>query len=231
LKKKNPKILVAAPTSEHKNYCFKPWIKNVKSFTYPNYDILLVDNSQDESNYKKLLNYCDCVYEKPIHGESIQKTMCRCNNLIRFLVLKGNYDYFFSLETDIFPPVNVLEYLLMFRKKVIGMPYFIYAGFMSKVLVFDIEDTGTHRKAQPMSLGKAFTQFDGQCKPFYQIGMGCLLIHRSILKKLKFRVVDDGTNSHCDTFFHNDLREMGIKTYLTTMYFADHQNRGWMNKL
>ena len=42
---KTPHILVACPTHEVKEYAFQRWIDNVKNLTYPNYTILVADNS------------------------------------------------------------------------------------------------------------------------------------------------------------------------------------------
>ena len=51
---KNPKVLVGCPTSFHKEYALKEYADAVKSLDYNNYDILLVDNSQDNDYYKKI---------------------------------------------------------------------------------------------------------------------------------------------------------------------------------
>ncbi len=43
-----PKVLIGTPTHITKEYSFQQWLDNIKSFTYPNFDILVVDNSPDE---------------------------------------------------------------------------------------------------------------------------------------------------------------------------------------
>ncbi len=52
---KTPKILIAAPQADVKNYCFEDWLRNVRQFTYPKskIDIFLADNSRtsDNANY------------------------------------------------------------------------------------------------------------------------------------------------------------------------------------
>ena len=40
-----PKVLVSFPTSDKKDYCVDDFIKQIKNFTYPLYDIFVVDNS------------------------------------------------------------------------------------------------------------------------------------------------------------------------------------------
>ena len=44
-----PKVLVGCPTYSGMEYCLDKYAKTVKSLTHPNYDILLVDNSKDNS--------------------------------------------------------------------------------------------------------------------------------------------------------------------------------------
>jgi hypothetical protein len=53
-----PRILVAFPTSDKKDYCVEDFIDQIKSFTYPNYDIFVVDNSKDESHVEMFWNRC-----------------------------------------------------------------------------------------------------------------------------------------------------------------------------
>ena len=48
------KILVGSPVNEMYNYCIEEYIQAIKSLTYPNFDILLVDNSKGDSFFKKL---------------------------------------------------------------------------------------------------------------------------------------------------------------------------------
>ena len=49
-----PKILVASPTYEGMGYCDQQFINSLKSLDYPDYDILLVDNSEDNEYFDKL---------------------------------------------------------------------------------------------------------------------------------------------------------------------------------
>ena len=49
-----PKILVGCPTSFHKEYALEQYAESIKALTYPNYDILLVDNSKDDVYFKRI---------------------------------------------------------------------------------------------------------------------------------------------------------------------------------
>ena len=49
-----PKVLVATPTYEGKNYCLPQFINNVSNFTYPKqcFDFVIFDNSATNANAK-----------------------------------------------------------------------------------------------------------------------------------------------------------------------------------
>ncbi|MBW2978931.1 hypothetical protein KY304_02365, partial [Candidatus Woesearchaeota archaeon] len=51
---KNPKILIACPTYQGKEYCLDKYINALKSLTYQNKDILFVDNSKTHDYFNKI---------------------------------------------------------------------------------------------------------------------------------------------------------------------------------
>jgi len=51
-----PKVLIACPTSDKKDYCLDDWYENILKTEYPNYTILMVDNSHDETYHNKIQN-------------------------------------------------------------------------------------------------------------------------------------------------------------------------------
>jgi hypothetical protein len=225
----NPKVLLAAPTSRHKDYCFDAWVKNVKSLTYP-VDVLIVDNTPDKGNYayRKIVKYFPVMHVEPDMNEDSFNLITRCQNIIRNYFLGNGYDYLFMLESDHFPPCNVVEYLLSKNKKVVSLPYFIGQSFMSKVLQFDNEDFGTERLSRVMDIDKTFLNWNGKLKPKYQTGLGCTLISRDVLQRIKFRIPENNSEKcHADVFFHEDLAKLGIQNFVSEIAFSHHQNTGW----
>ena len=57
-----PKVLVAAPTAIAKKYCFDDWLYNVLGFTYPNYNVILFDNTGDNGEFTNDMNVL-CKYK------------------------------------------------------------------------------------------------------------------------------------------------------------------------
>ena len=70
--------------------------------------------------------------------------------------------------------------------------------------------------------------FDGTVKKVFHAGIGCALIHRSILEKIPFRV-EKGNNSHSDTFFAFDCFQHNIPIYVDTELQCKHLNFTWLN--
>lgn len=222
------KVLIAAPTAKIKDYCFKKWCENVKSFTYKDFDVLLVDNTPDGGVYNSKLNHYFKSYHIEPENETNRETILRCQKFIRNYMLSHDYDYLFSLETDIFPPVNCIEYLLNLKKEVVGLPYFVGQAYYSKPMLFEIEDFGIIRLAKPMNVDKAFFYFDGTVKEAYQTGLGCLLIKRHIIEKIKFRIdINDPAKPHADVYFHADLDVNKIPVYISTSIICKHYNKNW----
>ena len=51
-----PKVLVAAPQAAAKKYAFERFIDNVMQFTYPNFEIKLFDNTDDQGAFTGYMN-------------------------------------------------------------------------------------------------------------------------------------------------------------------------------
>ena len=79
---KMKKILVGSPVNEMYDYCIKDYADAIRSLSYSNYDILLVDNSKDDSFYNKLKSIRIPVI-KGKYFEEPRDRMVYCRNLLR----------------------------------------------------------------------------------------------------------------------------------------------------
>jgi 2-polyprenyl-3-methyl-5-hydroxy-6-metoxy-1,4-benzoquinol methylase len=105
-----PKILVACPTHECKIYSEKRWNDNVKSFTYPNYDVLVVDNSQTQRETLIDFPVSWLVTDTYLKADMLRVT--KSMEIIRQHFLARDYKYWFNLEIDVIPPNDVIEQML-----------------------------------------------------------------------------------------------------------------------
>lgn len=222
------KVLVACPTADIKAYCFDDWVNNVKHLTYPNYDIYMCDNSDTREFYAESKEkYGDIITFERIsttHAKSTPQAMAKSHEKCREYALKGGYDFLLHLESDVFPPLDVIERLMAHNAKVVGALYHIEVGDESKLMIQQIENFGeAHRETY--NLDETDLDFvDGEVKRVHSCGLGCTLIHRSILERFPFRY-EEGAPVHPDSFFFADLDMYRENVFVDTSILCEHENR------
>lgn len=225
------KVLLAVPTYDGKIYCQDNWLEQVKSLTYKNLDVLIIDNSKSLNNFEYLKEQTrdnaniEILYCKP--SGSVKSSLNDCMQIIREKFLDGNYTHLFSLETDVFCPVNTIEYLLCFDLAFVGLPYFHGSGTRGTFLMSqDFVSAVDNRMSDIMIPQKAFLITDGNLFKCYQGGIGCTLIQRWVIEAIPFRVAEKPANWFPDGFFHDDCKRKNIHYYIATDIFAQHFNNG-----
>jgi len=224
------KILVASPTADVKDYCFDEWLSNVNNFTYPNFEVMICDNSEKRDYYIQLKerykNQENINFHRVTPSQynlSFKHILAKSHDRCRLFALENDFDYLLHLETDVFPPINVIERLLDARKKVVGAMYFIELGKDSKLMVQQIEDWGIdHRETYNLEENDIL-MVDGELKKVFSCGLGCVLIEKSVLKNIVFRY-EDNSPVHPDSFFYADLDSKNIPVYLDTSILCEHKN-------
>ncbi len=116
------KVLVACPNHVVKEYSFQRWIDAVTNLTYPNYDILVVDNSPGGELAERygaqvpivVLDASDLPEsDRPRPwGASGWARVNRSMELIRQHFLAGDYSHWMNIESDVIPAPDVIEVLL-----------------------------------------------------------------------------------------------------------------------
>ena len=218
------KVLVGCPTSFHKEYALKQYTDSVKKLTYKNHDVLLVDNSKDNTYFEKIKSLSIPVIKGPWF-ESARDRIIASRNILRQKVLDENYDYFLSLEQDVLPPENIIERLLSAKKKVISGIYF---NHMTK---------NNETRALPVIWTKVEDQYryvlksnelNKGIKKVEITGLGCILIHNSVLKKIRFRY-EKQYPAFDDIYFGLDCKDNKINLYADTNLICKHliKNRPW----
>ena len=111
------KVLVGSPVSKHHAYSTPQYLEAIKNLSYPDYDILLVDNSETEEWHNQVRESSGVKivrhgYDKP----TVKERMVACRNYLRSYALENGYDYFFDLDQDVIPPKDVIERLISHKK-------------------------------------------------------------------------------------------------------------------
>lgn len=136
----SPKVLVGCPVSGYHAYCTPEYLAALKNLTYPNYDILLVDNSATDNFYQTLVKQNIPVVRSCYEHKDVKKKIACSRNILREKVLEEKYDYFFSLEQDVIPPPDVIEQLLQRQKPIVSGVYYNYypIGDGSRTALFPV---------------------------------------------------------------------------------------------
>lgn len=230
--RKIPKILICCPTSIHKDYCFDEWAINVKKFTYPGLKVFMSDNSPKSNYTKKITSYGFKTKRVNPAGKSNIQFICESHNQCRDYFLAGDWDYMLHLESDVFPtdPSFIQKLLLHVSDtvKVIGIPYHIGEGADSHLCLQMGVNDRTGLFTMNLKNNSDFNFVDGEVKRIQAMGLGCLLIHRSIVKRFPFRFVK-GVDAHPDSWFHGDMQVAGQPVYADTSMICIHKNRPWVN--
>ena len=218
-----PKVLVGVPVCDLYEYCFEEFINNIKNLTYPNYEILLIDNSKEETFFNKLKSLNLNVIRLP-YLEKMRARVVESHNKLREYALKENFDYLLILDQDIITKNNVIEQLTSNNKDAISALYFGHhllpngenrimpfawkfqekKGDWSKIIYLTEEDILNNNL-----IGIAFT------------GMGCVLLSKNVLTKIKFRY-DTNIEAWDDRWFGYDLDKEGIYFYVDPRVKCKH---------
>ncbi|HLD04416.1 MAG TPA: hypothetical protein VJG90_01730 [Candidatus Nanoarchaeia archaeon] len=218
----NPKILVGCPTYWGKAYCLKEYAERVKKLTYPNYDVLLIDNSKNEK-YLNEIRQIGLPAEKGPWLEEAKERIIASRNMLRDKVLKEGYDYFLCLEQDILPPLDVLERLLQNRQLIMTGVYYkegIYQGKKSPYALLYTEQNGKLVLVHPERLKQEEPLRVHAC------GLGCMLIHRSVLEQVRFRKPSQGS-AQDDMMFCYDAQEKGFTLFADPTVVCEHLHKDW----
>lgn len=225
---KKPKVLIGTPTAQIKDYCWNEFSERVDQLTYKKSAFYLVDNSLSRKYHKKIRKQrVDVGFVKRKSKSNIQY-ICESHNMIRDYALKHNFDYLLHLESDVIPPIDVIERLLSHNKAVVSAPYHINFGDRSQLMLVEQEpNTIDFLETEMMSIEDGFLFLDGTLKKIHNGGLGCTLIHKSVLEQIPFRYMD-GYHAHPDTFFAIDLAVKKIDFHVDTSIMCEHRNSEWV---
>jgi len=237
--RKYPKVLVTAPTHISKNYCVYEWMENVANLSYGNFEVYLSDNSPTPDNAKWLnRTFGVKVGWKDYGDEVLLSKLTKSHEDCRKKAIDGNFDYMLHLETDVFPPSDIIERLIFHRKKVVNGWYMIGGGGMRHPVYRQMQDKTKLQKeikwVYTLSNNIHHQGHRGLIK-VDQSGLGCQLIHKSVFKKQRFRhpIIDgekkeyegfsDGAST--DSYWCNDLYfDSKIDNFVDLSLFCIHKN-------
>lgn len=227
MKYRPKRVLVCGPQSDVKKYCFDEWAENVNNFTYPHYDVFLADNSltKDFSEYIKTKGFKCINITDESNKDSVLKRLALSHELCRQYALRNNYDYMLHLETDVFPPIDIIERLIFERKPIIGALYQL-SDNDSRVPMLNRISSDSDDYRVCVYGGYNNYMINGKTTKTLSAGLGCVLIAKPIFKKYEFRHID-GAAWFPDVVWINDLYHKGTPYFAHTGIICKHKNSNW----
>lgn len=237
----DPKILIGCPIFEGKEYCFTQFLKGLESLTYENFDICLVDNSKSVDFFKKIKSAASAwnknhkqfffVERIPFDTPLPLDRIVRARNVLRKKVLEGGYDYFFSLEADVVPPVDVIERLLSRKKEIVSGVYFNLVPATNSLVALVYKKIGVDEKGRERTQSLTLEELlpSRLIENLHFTGVGCMLIQASVLKDISFRF-ETGSRAFDDWWFCEDARKKGFIVNADSSMFCMHYYRPWVTE-
>ncbi|MBI2564635.1 hypothetical protein HYV79_01450 [Candidatus Woesearchaeota archaeon] len=221
------KILLGCVTYDGHNYCLSEFLQHLQNIKII-HDVLFVDTSKtvDYANFLREKGYSVThLDQKKDSYENIVEGM----NALRKECLVKNYDYLFSVESDVLIQPNSLALLLSRNLRLVGGVYLTKylchyptpKGIIKKWEVRPVADkyikVGEQLTTQPLQLKEVLPD---QLLKVASIGMGCTLIHSSVLKHIAFRFApEEGTH---DSLFCLEASKKNIPAILDTSVKCTH---------
>lgn len=221
-----PKVLIALPIFEEKDYIFKENFEAIKAIDYPNFDYIYIDNSKNLNYVNKLRRRGARAVHVPRGGNSRQ-AICNSQNLARNMMIEGEYDYLMFVESDLLPTPECISVLMSHGKGVTGALYYI--GHKVKIpCVFFLD------WKNPVNLGSRLIHptevpafLNSGLREVHGLGLGCTLVRSDIIKRFPFWYDERFDNKHSDVYFYLKLHNAGYKVYVDTNYIIKHFPSEW----
>ena len=232
------RVLVSMPTADKKDYCVDDFIHQIKTFTYPLYDIFILDNSKDAKHVQKFWKAGIKAVHEPISG-NFKQGLADCQNVIRSYFLNGDYDYLLMLESDVFAGESIIENLVsyadVYGAGIVTATYEIRKAEGEVLCLTSTVDRQGVRSEKIMPRELGYNLMGQGCLPLSQMlvdtdasitatGIGCTLFSREVMEDVKFRVdLKLNANAYSDTFVFTDAKKLGYEILINSNLICEHR--------
>lgn len=230
-----PRVLVATPIYEAKEYCRERYVETIKQLSYPNVNWIIVDNSRTPRYSNKLKRLYPGHIHRVNRGKNSRDALANSCNFIRAYALKHGYDYILMVESDLFPPADTIQRLMRHGKRVAGGIYQIGHGDNKRWCLFKTVQKLGGLGTQLVGPDEQEAYFHKGLKQVHGMGVGCVLISKDIFERFPFwyssadddRMAGEKIRKHPDVYFYLDLHNAGIDVFADTDLVIEHQPSKW----
>lgn len=224
---KLPKVLIGVCTYEGKDYVWKDFKKNLESLTYPNYDVLIVDNSKSGKYAKRISKECSFQVKHLPRAVNTRIGHADSLNHIRSVALAKGYDYVLFIESDLLPPVDIIQRLITTGKDVVGSLYYIGHAWDKKRLPRPCVFLRKEKTTRQLEESEAGDYFNKGVVRVHGCGLGTTLVHKSVLEQFAFWYNLSDPPKHSDVLFFMDLENDKVPVYVNTDLIVPHFPSDW----
>ncbi|MFC1686293.1 glycosyltransferase [Nanoarchaeota archaeon] len=247
MESEKPRVLVASPTYAGMRYCIERFLNRMKSLTYPNYDILLVENSDNEDFFNELKQEEGLVILRynPSEDNKLKRLIGSRNKIIDYALEKG-YDYILMMDCDVIPPENVIEELLSHNKDIISSIYLNYFTQNNKQTLLPVAWTAPTEEEflklkqkynfpetikTRFDLIRQLTKEEADTDKLIEVchpSAGSMLLKKQVFEKVRYGFSDKYTTD--EMVFIKEARKEGFKMYVYTKIKCNHLISGKFEK-
>tara|TARA_B110000483_G_scaffold108703_1_gene132473 strand:- start:20982 stop:21704 length:723 start_codon:yes stop_codon:yes gene_type:complete len=237
------KVLISCPTAQAKDYCADEFIEQIKSFTYPLYDIFILDNSPDKNHVYKFWNNGIKAVHEPFNGNfkafSGREELARHQNIIRNYFLNGDYDYLLMIESDVFTGESIIENLVsyanVYNAGAVTVTYEIRKEEEEVLCLTSTVDQLGVRSEKLLNRSVGHDVMGQGTLPLNHLlndtsakitatGIGCTLFTRDVMENIEFRVDRKlSTTAYSDTYIFTDIKNAGYEVLINSNLICTHK--------
>lgn len=240
------KVLVGAPVYGGMKYCINQFIESIKNFSYKNYEILLVDNSDGDELFNELKEKGLNVIKDRNPEEFKMKRVVSSRNIILSYALENEFDYILMMDSDVIAPKNVIEELLSCNKDIVSGLYSAYFTVNGKTKLlpgawallteeefnevkenYNLPEHIKSRFDMPRHLTKEEADSNSLMGVFMP-SAGCMLISRNVFEKVRYGSLEEygKIKKADDLFFIEKAREFGFEPFCFAKIKCEHLLKG-----
>lgn len=230
---KGYKVLVATITSDAKKYCQEEFLNNLKLLDYKHSDFIIIDNSETVKNSVGIEKHGFKTFWLPRKGKTAKQMMYQSENFLREKFLKGGYHFLMRIESDLFPPQDIVQRLMMHTGldgkalPIVSAAYFITNDGKDHLMMQDMEEAGTGAKELMMcnvTDMHDMVRMTGKLEKTASCGMGCMLTVKEVEENIELKYDD---RLYPDAQWHYHANQLGYNKFIDTSILVEHQNKAW----
>jgi len=221
------KVLVGCPTYSGQEYCLDRFLAGLDAISYDSVEVVFVDNSDDDMYLKRLKDIKMAGKKITVLKDAISDTrisrIISSRNRVRDHFLKGDYSHLLFLDTDIIAPCDVIERLLALDTDVASGVYLgrvVIDGKLHLIPILYRHHDGGRVRTVTMTEAMNDDIFD-----ISVCGLGCCLVRKTVVEKIRFRRFGNTSDSGEDTAFCLDVQGNGFEIKADTSVKCAHMGK------